>query len=103
MNGGQHKSLTGDLTPIMDLMRNYHLEKIILGDLTIEMNYSGFRDVGIVQSSDDLLPPQGLIKNPLDNMLTEDEVLFWSSGGAEFKDTNGKDMPVPLTGEEQDE
>ncbi len=40
------------------------------------------------------------IKNPLMNPMTEDEVLYWSAGGSEFKDTNGKTVPVPLTGEE---
>ncbi len=40
------------------------------------------------------------MKNPLMNPMTEDEVLFWSSGGSEFKDTEGKSVPVPLTGEE---
>lgn len=34
------------------------------------------------------------------NPMTEDEVLYWSAGGSEFKNTEGKSVPVPLTGEE---
>lgn len=94
------KRTTGKLRDICMIMQEFHLTKVTMKDISLEMSYSGFKDRSDVVTMDPApYLAEGPIKDPLDNIMTEDEVLFWSSGGSEFKDTNGKEVPVPLVGD----
>lgn len=82
----------------MELMGKFHIEKVTLpSGLKMRMAPSGFRQH---EFRGPAMEHQGAYpKDPLSNPMTEDEVLFWSAGGSEFKDTHGNEVPVPLTGE----
>ncbi len=88
------------LHEVLELMAKHHVKCLKLADGSIlRMSSSGFiytENQILNQLSKEPLHP----KDPLMNPMTEDEVLFWSAGGSEFKDIQGKEVPVPLTGEE---
>lgn len=88
---------TPTLHEVFELCKKYNVSEFKLGDLHIKMSE-------VHQISPIVMPnTSGMasaFKDPLQNPMTEDEILFWSSGGAEFKNTKDEDVPVPLVGEE---
>jgi len=91
------------LRDILELMHEFHVDELVIpDDVHIRMNATGFKQtpleyqISLQQSKKEHEHP----KDPTMNPMTEDEILFWSAGGSGFKDTGGKEVPVPLTGEE---
>lgn len=85
-----------DLVQIIELMKLNRVLKVKMGSLEVELSPEAF-----ATNPEERLDPRSIFRDPLHNPATDDELLFWSSGGSGVLGSDGEPIPPQaLTGED---